>query len=1389
MKIRTLVMLSGFSSTLAFANDMSIVGVIDGPLSGGHPKAVELRVNNNISDLSQCGLGVASNGNGNSEQRFTFPIGSADAGDFVTVTANEEGFQNFFGFAPDHVSDLVNINGDDAILLHCNGVVIDTFGDINTDGTDEDWEYLDGWASRIANTGPDGENFVISNWAFSGPNALDDESSNSTANLPYPIRSTGGNGGGGGGGESACFNCPSLDKIADASSFDAASYYAEVTADINNNESAKIIKSTLSTVLANNHKVLTYSEVWTALTHTDEDPDNADNVILWYKGTSQSKHSNGSGSQSSNQDNWNREHSWPKSHGFSSQSNEAYTDIHHLRPTDISVNSSRGNLDFDDSDNELAEAPSNRVDGDSFEPRDDIKGDVARMMFYMDTRYQGNDITPDLSLVNRLTSTGEANLGKLCRLYEWHMEDPVDSSEEARNNAIYEYQGNRNPFIDNPNWVGLLFDDAACDGSGGGGGSGDSPALIISEYIEGGGDNKAIELYNLSNSTVDLSESNVSLARFSNGATTPVAIELSGVIAANSTFVIVGTSASDELKAYADQQSGGISHNGDDSYVLLADDVVLDSFGQVGIDPGSNWGAGETSTKDRSLVRKSSVMSGDVTIDDEFDPSLQWVGFAKDTFTNLGSHDVDDGSTGGGFGQCSDDATLISTIQGSSASSPMVGDTVTIEAIVTQVTPALNGFFMQQAAADLDNDETTSEGIFVSGDSQFAVGQVLRIQGRVSESYGKTQITATDAPLDCGTGSIDALTITMPFTSQDSPEAWEGMLVTFNDPLTVSNNADLARYGEITLSSKRLFNPTNVFTPNSEQALALAAENRRNTLILDDGMNGINPEQVIYPTGGLSAQNTLRAGSTVSSLSGIMDYSFGKYRVLPSQEPTFVGHTNRLLSADVMYEGLTVASFNVLNLFNGDGQNDGFPTSRGADSLEEYQRQLDKVVNAIIALDADIVGLMEIENDGVGSNSTLSQLVSALNDYAGQGTYQFVNTGGEIGDDEIAVALIYRTESVSLEGPAKINENPIFDRPPLAQEFVFNKTGDSLAVVVNHFKSKGSCSRATGLDQDQGDGQGCFNDKRMQQAQALSNWMASSDGFASQDNRLVIGDLNAYAKEDPISALKATGYQDLLASDDMPYSYVFDGQAGYLDHAMASVSLAKHVDHAFFLPINADEPRALDYNLESKSPEQQALFYAPDEYRSSDHDPVIVRFDFVPAEVTNVLVSRVKHLKKDHIKLLKYKLVFWKKDVTIYSERELRLRAEIATLNPTTDTDLIAIKRQEANLMSAKQWYFGNLVNTLEITLGHKKANSVNVEQSIYAALIDDNVENHLKSFKSTKRNKGQLSNRQAKKANKAKRKGNKKRARELNKSSKSNKALAQVYEYLLNVARAHKGS
>ncbi|MFT7822190.1 endonuclease I family protein [Bacillus siamensis] len=217
-------------------------------------------------------------------------------------------------------------------------------------------------------------------------------------------------------------------------------------------KTGKSLKSALHRIISG-HTMLSYSEVWNALKETDEDPANPNNVILLYTNESRSKNLNGG-----NVGDWNREHVWAKSHGNFGTGKGPGTDIHHLRPADVQVNSARGNMDFDNGGTEYKKAPGNYYDGDSWEPRNDVKGDIARMLFYMAVRYEGDDGYPDLELNNKTGNGSAPYIGKQSVLLDWNKQDPVDDRERKRNEIIYEkYQHNRNPFIDHPEWAGDIW--------------------------------------------------------------------------------------------------------------------------------------------------------------------------------------------------------------------------------------------------------------------------------------------------------------------------------------------------------------------------------------------------------------------------------------------------------------------------------------------------------------------------------------------------------------------------------------------------------------------------------------------------------------------------------------------------------------------------------------------------------------------------------------------------------------------------------------------------------------------------------------------------------------------------------------------------------------------
>jgi endonuclease I len=241
-------------------------------------------------------------------------------------------------------------------------------------------------------------------------------------------------------------NITAIEKVSQSSSYDET-YYASAIG-----KSGESLKGALNDII-DNHTKLSYDAVWGGLRDTDEDPNNSNNVILLYTGRSQSKSTNGGGV-----DNWNREHVFAKSHGDFGTASGAGTDLHHLRPTDVSVNGARGNLDFDIGGTYNSEATECKSDSDSWEPRDSVKGDVARMLFYMAVRYEGEHSELDLELNNLTSNTTSPYMGKLSVLLQWNAEDPVDDFERNRNDVIYtKYQHNRNPFIDHSEWANLIF--------------------------------------------------------------------------------------------------------------------------------------------------------------------------------------------------------------------------------------------------------------------------------------------------------------------------------------------------------------------------------------------------------------------------------------------------------------------------------------------------------------------------------------------------------------------------------------------------------------------------------------------------------------------------------------------------------------------------------------------------------------------------------------------------------------------------------------------------------------------------------------------------------------------------------------------------------------------
>jgi len=862
--------------------------------------------------------------------------------------------------------------------------------------------------------------------------------------------------------------------------------------------------------------------------------------------------------------------------------------------------------------------------------------------------------------------------------------------------------------------------------------------LFFSEYIEGSGNNKALEIYNGTGASVDLTDYQI-LYYNNAGLDVTITYPLAGTVANGDVFVLTTDQAAQELKDAADvilAYPSVVHFNGDDVIALqkISTSAMLDVIGQIGVDPGVYWGTPPITTAEYTLTRMETICTGDTDGYDSFDPADEWIAFPQNDFSYIGAHQTNcgpavdipptvtstlpaDGATNIApdanititFSEpvtvadgwytiscansgahtavvdasanpiftlnpatnftaselctvtlaaehvsdqddpiapmeanyafsftiaegCGGDFTPIYDIQGSGMSTPISGQTVTTEGVVVGdfQTGGKNGFYIQDE--DGDGDEATSDGVFIYYVTapDVVVGDKVRVTGKVSEYNGATQVTGSAMQI-CSSGNvIEPTEISLPVDSVNDFEKYEGMLVTFPQSLIISEYFNYDRYGEMVLTSQRHMTPTAIVEPGAP-AQAAAEAYLLDRITLDDGRTPQNIHPAIHPNGlDLTLENLFRGGGTLTDVTGIMDYMFDLYRIQPTQGAIYSDVNPRSAAPDIIAGDLTVASFNVLNYFvtlDGSGNRcgpSGNMECRGADNAAELERQRAKILSALDEIDADVYGLMEIENDRPSGDDPVADLVAGLNDIQGAGSYAYIETGS-IGTDAIKQAILYKPTNVTPVGDYKVLDSSVdarfidtANRPVLAQIFEDNASGEQFIVAVNHLKSKGSA--CTG-DPDLGDGAGNCNLTRLAAAQAMVDWLADTTVFGDVDKVLIIGDLNSYDKEDPIDAIKLGSddsadteddYLDMIfeKQGDEAYGYVFDGQIGYLDYALANLALAEHIVDANLWHINADEPDIIDYDNSFKPAEQAALLYAPDAYRSSDHDPVIVTLSF-----------------------------------------------------------------------------------------------------------------------------------------------------------------------------------
>lgn len=655
-----------------------------------------------------------------------------------------------------------------------------------------------------------------------------------------------------------------------------------------------------------------------------------------------------------------------------------------------------------------------------------------------------------------------------------------------------------------------------------------------------------------------------------------------------------------------DYPSNGIQNGAPDGIALLdATGAVVEFLSYEGsFDATSNEALGRRST---DIGVSESGLQVDMTLSKRRDPATATYSWQSEAAGSRGSLNPPLAPPAADE-PCQRTQTVeIGAVQGSGFSTPMAGQEVTVRGLVVGDLPEIGGFHLQ----DPDGDPTTSDGIFVASGAPVDLGQTVAVTGKPQEVFGQTQIAAGNTAQVCGDVPVGPLPAAAPLdlpAGADVRERLEGMLVAPADTLTVSEVFALTRFGELTLSEGGLLvQPTELARPGPA-AQAIAAENTLRRIVLDDGRNAsLSATNRPY----LSATTPVRVGDELAFTSPtVLGYGFGQWRLQPADgtaQGTFAPQNTRSTGPGEVGGDIQVAAFNVLNYFL-TFQSPG----RGARSAADFAKQANKIVPAIEALDAEVVALMEIEDTastGYGDGSpdqAIADLVGRLNVAAGYDKWSYSPLPEEllsVSRDVIRNGIIYQNDVVQAVGdPVGLVDESVWSnaREPIAQTFA--KDGDRFTVIANHLKSK-SPGSPSGDNLDTGDGQGAWNGDRTRQAASLAAFAEEQRARSGDEDVLIMGDLNAYSQEDPIEVLRGAGFTDLGSElDPGRYSYVFSSLSGSLDHAMSTAALTAKVTGVAHWNINAVESFAYQYNGDP-------ALYAPDPFRSSDHDPVVLGID------------------------------------------------------------------------------------------------------------------------------------------------------------------------------------
>ena len=507
---------------------------------------------------------------------------------------------------------------------------------------------------------------------------------------------------------------------------------------------------------------------------------------------------------------------------------------------------------------------------------------------------------------------------------------------------------------------------------------------------------------------------------------------------------------------------------------------------------------------------------------------------------------------------------------------------ISVKGIVSgdfQETGELAGFYLQ------DERLFSTRGIFVHSKRKVNLGDEILISAKVIEYKNETRLDSVSSITTLSTNnSFSTQTLSFPYSPQ-SIEQLEGCLVNIDEPMYISDSYSYEKYGQLLVSMKPMVQATEIYDAQkeSDEIEKHNFQQLYSSIVVDDLSNKRNPldEDLYLP------KDAVVVGSKVKNIKGYLSQRNDKYSIRLASDLEYINikkdHDTSLLG------DLKIMSFNLHNLFNGDGNKEGFPTERGAKDYQSYQKQIQKLAAAIDLANPDIIALMEVENDGEHSLSAIAQFCEYLNTITNRTSYTVAKTVGLASKDVIKNGVIYDSLKVKTAELGNYYPAKIFSRSPLFQSFTFKDSLD-FVLSVNHFKSK-SPRNAKGENVDQLDGQAAFNTKRTQQAKKLLQLVDSL--YASMD-LLIVGDFNAYTKEDPIQAIESA---KLIRLESSNYSYIYKGNMGCLDHAFATNNFEKQIKQIQVLDINASYPNWMDYRFENSDSSY---------FRSSDHNPIII---------------------------------------------------------------------------------------------------------------------------------------------------------------------------------------